>query len=252
VELHELHVDQLGPSVVGQGVPVAGALPAVGGDLVGAPEAARRQHHRLGLEHLEDAAVARVGHAPGDPLAVLEQRHHRDLHVHVHPLVDAVVLERPDQLEPGAVADVGQPRVAVPAEVALEDLPVLGAVEPRPPGLQLAHPVRRLARVQLGHAPVVDVLAAAHGVREVHLPVVALVDVPHRRRHPALRHDGVGLAQQRLADEPHLHPRRRGLDGRAQPGAPRADHQDVVLVAVEVGHQMILQSWITPAAQRRM
>jgi hypothetical protein len=40
------------------------------------------------------------------------------------PLVDAVVLQRADHLQPGAVAHVGQPRVAVAAEVALQDAAV--------------------------------------------------------------------------------------------------------------------------------
>jgi hypothetical protein len=45
--------------------------------------------------------------------------------------------------------------------------------------------------VQLGHAPIVEILSAAHGVGEMHAPVVAIVDVPHGRGHSALGHDGV-------------------------------------------------------------
>ena len=95
----------------------------------------------------------------------------------VDALVDAVVLQRADHLQAGAVADVRQPRIAVAAEVALQDAAVLRAVEDRAPGLQLAHAVGRLLGVQLGHAPVVEVLAAAHRVGEVDLPAVAIVDV---------------------------------------------------------------------------
>ena len=85
---------------------------------------------------------------------------------------DDLLLQGADQLQAGAVADVGQPRVLVAAEVALADLAVLRAVEQRAVGLQLPDPVRRLLGVQLGHPPVVEELAAAHGVAEVHLPVV--------------------------------------------------------------------------------
>ena len=85
---------------------------------------------------------------------------------------DDLLLQGADQLQAGAVADVGQPRVLVAAEVALADLAVLGAVEQRAVGLQLPDPVRRLLGVQLGHPPVVEELAAAHGVAEVDLPVV--------------------------------------------------------------------------------
>ena len=100
----------------------------------------------------------------------------------VDALVDAVILQRADHLQAGAVADVRQARIAVAAEVALEDPAVLGAVEHRAPGLELADAVGRFLGVQLGHAPVVEVLAAAHRVGEVDLPVVAVVDVAHAPR----------------------------------------------------------------------
>ena len=59
---------------------------------------------------------------------------------------DDLLLQRADDLQAGAVADVGEPRVGVPAEVALADLSVLGAVEERPVGLQLPDAVRGLDR----------------------------------------------------------------------------------------------------------
>jgi hypothetical protein len=111
--------------------------------------------------------------------------------------------------------------------------PSLRAVEQRAPRLELAHAVGRLLGVQLGHAPVVDVLAAAHGVGEVDLPAVALVDVGERRGDAALGHDRVRLAEQRLADEAHRTPARRRLDRRAQARAARADDEHVVFVRVE-------------------
>ena len=54
---------------------------------------------------------------------------------------DDLLLQGADQLEAGAVADVGQPRVLVAAEVALADLALRGAVEQRAVGLQLPDPV---------------------------------------------------------------------------------------------------------------
>ena len=134
----------------------------------------------------------------------------------VDAAVDAVILQRADHLEPGAIADVREARIAMAAEVALEDPAVLGAIEDRAPGFELADAIRRFLRVQLGHAPVVHVLAAAHRVGEVDLPAVAVVDVGERRRDAALGHDGVRLAEQRLADQADLHAGRRGFDRRAQ------------------------------------
>ena len=115
--------------------------------------------------------------------------------------MDAVVLQRADHLQAGAVADVRQARIAMPAEVALQDAAVGRAVEDRAPGLQLAHAIRRFLGVELGHAPVVQVLAAAHRVGEMDPPVVAVVDVAQRRGDAAFGHHGVRLAQQRLADQ---------------------------------------------------
>ena len=73
MELHELHVDQLGAGVVGERVAVAGVLPAVARDLVGAADAAGGQHDRLGAKQLEAAALALVAERADDAVAVLEQ-----------------------------------------------------------------------------------------------------------------------------------------------------------------------------------
>ena len=181
---------------------VAGVFPAVAGDLVRAADAAGRQHDRLGAKQLEAPPLAFVAERADDAVAVLEQRDDRALHVHVDALVDAVILQRADHFEAGAIADMGEPRIPVPAEVALQDAAVFGAIEHRAPGLELADPVGRFLRVQLRHPPVVHVLAAAHRVGEMDLPVVAIVDVGERRGDAALGHHGVRLAQQRFADEP--------------------------------------------------
>ena len=101
------------------------------------------------------------------------------------------------------------------AEVALEDAPVLGAIEQGAPALELEHAVGRFLGMQLRHAPVVHVLAAAHRVGEVDLPVVAVVDVGERGGDAALGHDGVRFSQQRLADEPDGDAGRRRLDRRS-------------------------------------
>src|ERR1700747_2952897 len=55
----------------GGGGPPAGRPPAVAGDLEGAPDAAGGEHHRLGLEHPQVAALAVIGEGAGDALAVL-------------------------------------------------------------------------------------------------------------------------------------------------------------------------------------
>ena len=235
VELQELHVDQVGACLVRQRVAVAGVLPAVAGDAIGPAHTTGREDHRAGAEQAEAAALALVGERPGDAVAVLEQADDGALHVKVDAAVHAVILERADHFEAGAIPHVREARVGVPAEVALQDAAVGRTVEQRPPRLQLAHPRRRLLRVQLRHAPVVQILPAAHGVGEVHAPAVAVVHVGERRRDAALGHHRVRLAEQRLAHHAHAPSQRRRLDRRPQPRAAGADHQDVVLVGLVLG-----------------
>ena len=180
--------------------------------------------------------------------AVGEQRDDGELHVDVEAAVDAVVLQRADHLQAGAIADVREARIPVAAEIALQDSAVGGAVEERAPGLELADAVRRFLRVQLRHPPVVDVLAAAHRVGEVHLPAVAVVDVGERRRDAAFRHHGVRLAEQRFAEQPDLDAGGRRFDRGAEPRAARADDQHVVSSIGNLVTQRILQSVRRPSS----
>jgi hypothetical protein len=71
MELHELHVLEIGTGMVGERVAVAGVFPAVAGDGVGAADAARRQYDRLGVEDPEPAAFAVLGEGSGDPFSIL-------------------------------------------------------------------------------------------------------------------------------------------------------------------------------------
>jgi hypothetical protein len=200
---------------------------------------------------MEETALAVVGQSRDDAVAVLEQRRDGALHVHVDLALDAVILQRPDHLESGSIPDVGQPWIAVPAEVSLENLPVPGPIEERPPGLQLPDAGWSLLGVELRHPPVVDVGPAAHRVGEVDLPGVALVDVGESRRDPPFGHHGVGLPQERLADEADGNPRRLSLDRGAQAGSAGAHDEDVVLVTLNFRHQSSLQSLQMPIESMR-
>src|ERR1700685_4363333 len=132
VELDALHVDQLRAGPEGHGVTVAGALPRVRRELPGLADAAGRDDDRLGLEGDELTGGAPVRDAPRDAtLVVVDELQDLALHEDVGVHRDDFLLEGTDQLQPGAVPDVGESRVAVTAEVALEDLAVLGAVEER-------------------------------------------------------------------------------------------------------------------------
>ena len=196
MELDELHVEELGAGMVGQRMSVPGAFPAVARDLEGTTRAAGGEHHRRRVEHLEPSALTLVTDDADRPPVGDQQPHDGEFHVDGDAAVDAVILQRPDHFETGAVADVRQPRIAVSAEVALENPAVGGPIEDGAPRFELAHAIGSLSGVELGHAPVVDVLAAAHRVGEVHLPAVAIVDVGQGGGNAPFSHDGVSLAEQ--------------------------------------------------------
>ncbi len=116
--------------------------------------------------------------------------------MHVDTLMDAVVLKRANHLQTGPISHVGQSGVLMSSEVALENAAVCRAIEQRAPRLQLLDPVGRLLRVQLGHTPIVHVLAAPHGVGKVNLPVIPVVNICQCGSDAPLRHDGVRLPQE--------------------------------------------------------
>ena len=153
-------------------------------------------------------------------------------------------MEGANQFEAGPVADVGQAGEAVAAEVTLEDPAVGRAVEECAPCLELVDAVGRLLGVQLGHAPVVEHLAAAHRVAEVNLPVVLGVDVAHGRRDATLGHDRMRFAEQGLADERGAQTAGLGLDGRPEAGTAGPDDDHVVIVGFVLGHlDLPRRSW---------
>ena len=204
-----------------------------------------------GPEHAKGPVFTVVPERSDHARSVLEQPGDRALLKVLHSLMDAVILERTDQLETRTVSHVCESRMGVAPEVALEDLPLLGPVEHRAPRFQLPYAIRRFLRVELGHAPTVDVLSAPHGVGEVHLPTIAFIHVGQGRRHAALGHDRMGLPQEALRYHGHGGSRHGHLDGRSQAGTPTADDEHVVGMTRVLPHQKILTSVRIPMEHRR-
>src|SRR5262249_2768600 len=157
-------------------------------------------------------------------------------HEHVDALVDTAVLERANHLQAGTVAHVRQPRIGVTTEVALENTPVLGAVENRPPFLELAYPGGGLLGMQLSHAPLVEKGAAAHRIAEMNLPAIESIGAGKGGGDPAFSHHGVRLAQERFAHQGRL----RAAGGRfyccPEPCSACAHDEYVVLVLLVLIH----------------
>jgi hypothetical protein len=154
--------------------------------------------------------------------------------VKVNALVDAVILKRADELEPGAVAHMRQPRVPMASEVALTDQPVRGAIKHRAPLFELADALRRLLRVELGHSPLVQELSTAHGVAKMDLPVVAAVDVSERRGHAALGHDRVCLTKKALGDDARVESACATFDRRTETRSACTDDEHVVFESLNL------------------
>jgi hypothetical protein len=136
----------------------------------------------------------------------------------------SVVLQSADHLETGAVAYMRQPRIAMPAEIPLQNPAVAGAIEKSAPRFQFVDARRSFLGVQFRHAPIIQILAAAHRVGEVNSPAVSVVNISHRRRYAAFRHYGVRFAQQGFRNHRNLYARGRSLDGGAQASASRPNN----------------------------
>ena len=186
---------------------IAGAIPAVARDLVGFADSAGRENDCLGAKNFEPAALAIVGEGADDALAILEQRHNANLHVNLDALMDAVILQRANHFQAGAIADMRESRIFVAAEISLQNAPVLRAIEHRTPRFEFAHAIGRFLGVQFRHAPLIYVLTAAHRVGEMHLPIVAIINVGERGSDPPFGHDRVRFAEQTFAN--HARPKRR-------------------------------------------
>ena len=140
-----------------------------------------------------------------------------------------MILQCPNHFKAGTIAYMRKSWIFVAAKISLQNPTVFRAIEHRAPRFELSHTRGRFLRVQLGHAPVVHVLTAAHRIGEMHLPVVAIVNIGQRRRDSAFRHHGVRFAEKAFANHADRNASRGSFDCRAQSSAAGANDQYVVL-----------------------
>src|SRR3954447_10334682 len=98
---------------------IAGAVPTVAGDFVGFANPARREHDGFGAENPEASAFPIVTKRADHTLAVLQQRQDANLHVDLYALMHAMILERPNHLQAGAIAHMRESWIFVAAKVSL-------------------------------------------------------------------------------------------------------------------------------------
>jgi hypothetical protein len=224
----------------------------VGRDAIDAPEAAggdagRARH--VGHE-LARGEVARDH--PVAARAVVDQRERLHAFVHRDAVRDRLVAHREQHRVPGAVGDIAGAPLARAAEIARGDeavrlvalgerdalavhhhlvLAALHAVPRHAPGRELAHRLRRGVHEHAHHVLVGAPVAAAHGVGEVHVLVVALAHrrVAEARLHAALRRGRVRALGRHQAQHDRLQAAPAHADRGAQPGEAAADDQHVGL-----------------------
>ena len=216
---------------------VTGQRVGVGGGLVHPARAAGGEHDGLGVEDVDVAGGQLVGDDAGGHRARggLGQRDVEGVELveELDVVLDAVLVQRLQDHVAGAVGGVTGPahrRLAVvagvPAEAALVDAALGGAVERHPHLLEVEHRVDGFLAHDLDGVLVGEVVAALDGVEGVPLPVV-LFDVGQRRAHPALGRAGVAAGRVELGQHRGAHPG-PCLDGGAHAGAAGTDDDDVV------------------------
>src|SRR6266404_4038827 len=115
---------------------VTRAFPTIAGDLVSPPNAASRDDDGLSQKNLEPPALSVITKCSDHTVAFLQQRQDRVLHVNINALVNSVVLERANHLQPSAITHMRQAGILVPAEIALQNAPVRCPVKERSPGFE--------------------------------------------------------------------------------------------------------------------
>src|SRR5215467_9595027 len=222
--------------MIRQRMSVTGAIPTVARDFVRFADPTSGEDDCFSLENFEMAALPIVSKRANNAIPILEQRDDAPLHVHIDPLMYAVILQRPNHFQAGTIPYMGKSWILMAAKIPLENTTVPRAIEHCAPSLELTHTSRRFPRVQLGHAPVVHVLTAAHRIGEMHLPVVAIVNVGQCRCDASFRHHGVRFTEKTFANHADRNASRGSLDRRAQPSAAGTDDQYVVLESFVLGH----------------
>src|SRR5947199_10131088 len=122
---------------------VAGAIPAVARNLVRFADPAGGENDCFGAKNFEAAALAIITEGGYNALGIFKQCEDANLHMHIDTAVNAVILQRADHFEAGAIPDVRKPGIFVTAKISLQNAAVLCSIEHRAPSFELAHTIGR-------------------------------------------------------------------------------------------------------------
>ena len=135
MELHILHVDQRRTGMIREGMSVTGTIPTVARDFVRFADSTSGENDRFRLKNFEMAALAIVPECADNAIAILQQRDDARLHVHIDPLMYAVILQRPNHFEARTIAHVRKSWILMAAKIPLENATIPRAIEHGAPRL---------------------------------------------------------------------------------------------------------------------
>ena len=175
----------------------------------------------------QPAAVVDVEAVRAEDAAVVhEQAGDVDVVAHLHAHRGGPLDERALDLAAGVVAGEAGAPVAVGAEEALREAPVVLTREPGAPADEVLDRARRLPAQELDARGIGEPVALAQRVGRVLLPAVLGIHRPERGVDASGGEHGVGVVAPALADAEHLDTALGELDRRAQAGRARADDED--------------------------
>jgi len=172
VKLHELHVHQRDAGVVGDGHAVAGVGQGVGGDLPGAPVAARAEHDRFGAQGDDLARVDVHGDHALAHVVFHDQVEGEPLAVELDAVLVRLLVNGVQQDVPGPVGGVVGAGDAMPAEAPLSDTSVGRAAEDTAHVLVGINDVNGLFDHDLDGVLVAQPVRPLDGVEHMQLPAI--------------------------------------------------------------------------------
>src|SRR5262249_21667333 len=129
MELHELHVHQIRAGVVRECMTIARVFPTVARDLIRSADTPCGEHDCLYFEQQEPSALTIVAKRSNAAVLIFQKADDGAFHVDVDALMNAVILKRTDHFQARAIADMGEPRKFMSAEVALQNLSVFRSIK---------------------------------------------------------------------------------------------------------------------------
>ena len=266
MELIELHVLQRHTVPPCKRHAIARKRVCVGGDAPGAAVATSSKEHRLRAQHVHRAVRDLVADDTGTTstlvrLATLEDEINDVIFViELDARFDALLVERLQNHVPSAVCGVAAASnraftvvACMPAEAALIDLAVGGAIEWKAHALQFNHRGDRLTCEHFGRILVGEIVATLDGVEHVPLPVV-LFHVAERRADAALRRTRVRSSWVELRQYRSGDPFACELKRCPEPGAAGAHDNSVDVDVRRVGAKTcahfsgnVMMTWVPRA-----